>query len=80
MIRTYIDIEGIVHNYNYDKDNMTKKAKCEKCNTIMNYVFANKLRKHIKIGFICFQCNRVYINKQFIIFKTKISINKNKRI
>ena len=80
MIRTYIDIEGIVHNYSYDKDNMTTKAKCEKCRRKMNYIFVNRYNKHIKIGFICFECNRVFIDKKYLLFKINITINKNNRI
>ncbi len=80
MTRTYIDIKGIVHNYSYDKDNMIQKARCEKCHRKMNNVFVNRFNKHIKIGFICFVCNRVFIDKKYLIFKINITINKNNRI
>ena len=80
MIRTYIDIKGIIHNYNYDKDNMITKAKCNKCHSKMNYIFANRLGKHIKLGFICFQCNIIFINQKYQSYKCNISILPIKRI
>lgn len=80
MIRTYVDIKGLVHNYHYDNDNMKVKAKCEICHRKMNNVFVNRFNNHIKIGFICFRCNRVFISEKFLTFKVKININENKRI
>lgn len=80
MIRTYIDNKGLIHNYNYDKDKMIGKAKCNKCHRKMNYVFGNRLGKHIKLGFVCFQCNTIFINQKYLSFKCNVSILPIKRI
>jgi len=80
MIRTYIDIKGIVHNYSYKKDKMISKAKCNKCHSKMNYIFANRFGNHIKLGFICFACNVIFINDKYPIIKCKISIKPIKRM
>lgn len=80
MKRTYIDNLGIIHKYDYDKDNIISKAKCTKCYKKMNYVFVYKLGKHIKLGFMCFNCNIVYVNDNYTAIKCKISILPIKRI
>jgi len=80
MIRTYIDINGIIHNYIYDKDKMLSKAKCSKCHKKLNYIFGNRLGKHIKLGFICFKCNIIFANNKYSLYKCKISIIPIKRM
>lgn len=72
MKRYYIDNIGKVHNYIYEKDNMISKAKCNICHSKMNYIFANRLGKHIKIGFICFTCNTVYASNSYNLFSCSI--------
>ncbi len=80
LIRTYLDIKGIIHNYTYDKEKMISKAKCNKCHSKMVYIFANKLGKHIKLGFICFDCNIIYINDNHLIIKCRINVSQPKRM
>lgn len=80
MKRTYIDIKGKIHNYNYESDNRTVKAKCDICHNKMNYINAKNLGKYEKLGFVCFKCKRIFINNTFTSFKCNIEIKLNKRM
>jgi len=80
MKRYYIDNIGKVHKYIYDKDNMISKAKCNECHSKMNFAFANRLGKHIKIGFVCFTCNTIYISNTYNLFNCSITVLPIKRM
>lgn len=80
MKRYYIDKCNKVHTYIYDKDNMISKSKCHICHKKMNFIFVNRLGKHIKIGFICFSCNTTFISNEFHLFKCKMSLIPSKRM
>ena len=80
MKRYYIDKLNKIHNYTYEKDNMVSKAKCNTCHSKMNYIFGNRLGKHIKLGFICFSCNTIYISNEFNLFSCTITLLTPKRM
>lgn len=80
MKRYYIDKLLKVHTYIYERDNMVSKAKCEICHSRMNFIFANRLGKQIKIGFICFSCNTTFISNIFHLFRCRMSLLPTKRM
>jgi len=80
MKRYYIDKVLKIHNYTYDKDNMISKAKCSTCHSKMNFLFANRLGNHIKLGFICFTCNSIFISNKYNLFSCTISFLPTKRM
>ena len=76
MIRNYIDVNGVIHRYEYSNKNIQKNPKCSKCNNVLNYIFYRNNGKHINIGYICKDCNIVYISDKYISLKFKNG-NKN---
>lgn len=72
-MRPYITIEGKVKEYTYVKKNykdQKHKPRCPKCGNTVHYIYF-KNRKVKKLGFICIECNTVYIDNNYNILGIK---------